>query len=70
MNSNVAGTSKAGAKVEAAFDIQLKECPRKLKMPCAKRSVFPAVTVKLVCKFRCSIFGRRQSRGEDQGDAS
>jgi hypothetical protein len=27
MHSNVAGTGMAGAKVMAAFDIQLKECP-------------------------------------------
>ena len=26
MHSNVAGTGKAGAKVVAAFDLQLKEC--------------------------------------------
>lgn len=71
MNSNVAGTGKAGAKVEVAFDIQLKECPAKLKMPWAKRSVFPAVIVKLGLRIPVFDFRRKAiARRIRLGDAS
>ena len=36
MHSNVAGTGKAGAKVVAALDIQLKECSVSRKCPAGK----------------------------------